>query len=94
MVATAERNSELVADLAAQRPALGKAQVMGIAGLPATNQAGLLGDMPEVAAIANPPDHGQGKGGFVDRLGLPSTAFALSRDGLDRPCWGGRRLDR
>jgi hypothetical protein len=66
MVATAERDSELVADLAAQRPALGKAQMMGIAGLPATNQAGLLGDMPEVLAIANPPDHGQGKGGFVD----------------------------
>ena len=66
MVATAERDSELVADLAAQRPALGKTQMMCIAGLPATNQAGLLGDMPEVIAIANPPEHGQRQGSFVD----------------------------
>jgi hypothetical protein len=56
MMTAAERNSEFITDLAAQGSALSKAQVMGIAGLPAADQAGLLGDMPEVVAIPNPSE--------------------------------------
>jgi len=37
MMPSTQRHRELVADLASQRPALGKSQVMGIGGLPTAN---------------------------------------------------------
>ncbi len=54
MVSATQRHGELVADLAAERPALREAQVMGIAGLATANQARLLGHISDVIAVANP----------------------------------------
>ena len=42
MVSAAQRDRELVTGLAAERPVLRKAQMMGVAGLPSADQAGLL----------------------------------------------------
>jgi len=44
VVAAAEGHRELIADFETDCPRLGKAQVMGIAGLSAANQARLRGD--------------------------------------------------
>ena len=44
MMAAAERDGELVADLAAERRCLRKAQMMGIGGPAAADEARLLGD--------------------------------------------------
>ena len=51
----AQRNRELVADLAAQRRCLGKAQMMGIGGAAAADQARLLGNRFDVVTVTNPP---------------------------------------
>ena len=53
MMAAAERHRELIADLAAERPWLGKAQMVRIGGRATANQTGLLDDEPHVLAIAN-----------------------------------------
>ena len=68
MMTAAERDGEFVADLAGERPALGKAQVMGVARLPAADQTGLLGDEAHVVAITNAPRLGVGQDGLVDRF--------------------------
>ena len=67
MMSAAQRNRELVTDLAAERPVLGKAQVMGIAGLTSADQAGCLGDKPHMIAIANAARLGMVQDGFIDR---------------------------
>ena len=82
MVAAAERDGELVADLSAQRAALGEAQVMGVTGLPAADQAGLLCDEPEVIAVTNTPRFGEEECGLVDgvaTVALPGLALLLDR---------------
>jgi hypothetical protein len=85
MMAAAERDGELVADFAAECPALGKVQVVGVAGLAAADQAGLLRDEPEVIAVADAPWLWEGEGGFVDGL-VPLTLALL---GLAKPINGG-----
>jgi hypothetical protein len=55
MVSATQRDRELVADLAAQRRRLGKAQMMGIGGTAAANQARLLGYRFDVVTVTNPP---------------------------------------
>ena len=52
MMASTERDGELVADLAAECPVLRKAQVMGIRRLATTDQARVLGDKLNVRAVA------------------------------------------
>jgi len=94
MMTAAKRDGELVANFAAQCAALGKAQVVGVAGLPAAEQAGLLRDEPEVIAVADTPWLREGEGGFVDGPSLlrPALARSLYRDGLGRVfCGGGGR---
>ena len=54
MMAAAQRDGELVADLAPKRTTLREAEVMRIARFSATDQAGLLSDMPDVLAIPHP----------------------------------------
>jgi hypothetical protein len=54
MMSSTQGDSKLIADLAAECPALRETQVVGIAGLAATNQTRLLGDMSHVLAVANP----------------------------------------
>jgi hypothetical protein len=53
MVPSAQRDSELIADLAFQRAALGKAQVMSIRRLPSANQARLPGNISNVISVTN-----------------------------------------
>jgi len=55
MVPAAQRNNELVADLAPKRALLRESQVMGVGGLPAANQASLLGNRSDVIAVTNSP---------------------------------------
>ena len=55
MVSATERDRELVADLAAERRCLGKAQMMGIGGAPAADQARLLGYRLDVVAVTYQP---------------------------------------
>src|SRR5580698_3115056 len=54
MMAAAERDGELVADLAAERPALREAQVVSIARLPSADQARLLRHIPDVLPVPHP----------------------------------------
>jgi hypothetical protein len=54
MVPSTQRNRELIADLATERPALRKTQVMGIRRAAVANQARLLGHEPDVVPITNP----------------------------------------
>ena len=68
MVASTQGNSELVADLAAERPALAIAQMTGIARLATANQARMLGDVPDVVAVSNPARLRQCQNGLVDPL--------------------------
>ena len=88
MMAAAQRHGELVADLAAERPALREAQVVGVGRLPAADQARLLGN-----------DTGRGLGrGSAAAPGRPArscrcfwtrrlrTAFDLLLQTLRR-CW-------
>src|SRR5262249_5826031 len=55
MVQAAERNGELVADLAAERELLGEAHVVWLGGLASANQAGSGGDVLEMLLVAEPP---------------------------------------
>jgi hypothetical protein len=54
MVSSAQWDGELVTHLAAERRVLREAQVMGVRGSAAANQARLLGNEPDVIPVANP----------------------------------------
>ena len=68
MVAAAQRDGELVTRLAAKRPRLRNAQVMGIGGLAAADQARLVGDKSQMVLIADAPRLGECEGAFVDTV--------------------------
>jgi hypothetical protein len=55
MMSPAQRDRERVADFPAQCTILGKPQMVGIARLTTADEARLLGDKPDMLAIANPP---------------------------------------
>lgn len=69
MIATAQRDGELVADLASERAAFGKAQVVGIRRLPAANQTGMLGHVADVIPVTNPAGLRQCHCVLIDRSG-------------------------
>ena len=52
MMAAAERHGKLIADLATERPWLGKAKMVRVGGRTTANQTGLLDDEPHVLAVA------------------------------------------
>src|ERR1700757_1032511 len=54
VVRSAQRHCELVTDLLAKSPRLRKAQMMRVAGLPATDEAGLSGHEAQVLSVALP----------------------------------------
>src|SRR5690349_21312248 len=54
MVRPAQRDRKLVADLAAQRSGLSEPQVVRVAGLPPTNQAGLGSDEGQMVPVPAP----------------------------------------
>ena len=66
MVASTQRNRELIADFAPQCSALRKAQMVGIRGLTTANQTRLLGDISDVIAVSNPARLRQGQDALVD----------------------------
>ncbi len=55
MVTAAQWHREFIAHLAAERWALREAHVVGVRWLPAADQARLLGNEPDVIAVADPP---------------------------------------
>jgi hypothetical protein len=67
VVSTTQRDGELIADLAAQRSLLRKAQMVRIRWLSRANQARLLSDVPNVVSIAKPTDLRQAQHVLVDR---------------------------
>ena len=92
MMATAERHGEFVADLEAETSGLRKPQMMGIAGLPGTDQAGLPGDKAEVGLVAVAAQLGKGQHALVDSvrfdhcrrfLDLQPTGAASSGEGAN-----------
>ena len=66
MMSTAERDSELVADLAPERAILGKANVVRISGLPFTDQAGLRRDKLQVVFVAKAARLRKRQDAFID----------------------------
>jgi hypothetical protein len=67
VMATAERDGELVADFHAERSRLRKAQVMWIGWLPSAHQARLGGDELQMRLVAQPLGFGQGEPALVDQ---------------------------
>ena len=68
MMSSTQGDSEFIAGLAAECPALRKAQVMGIRRLAAANQTRLLGHMPDVITVSDPARLWQRQHTFIDRL--------------------------
>ena len=69
VMTTTERHGELVTDLAAERPVLGKAQVMGVARFTTADQTSLLRHKAHMVAIADAPRLRMGKDGLIDGVG-------------------------
>ena len=55
MMSSAQRNRELVADLAAKRPRLCKLQVVSVGWYPTTDQTRQLGNRFDMLSIPNAP---------------------------------------
>src|SRR5215467_1667569 len=55
MVPAAERDSELVTDLAAERAGLRESKMVGVRGLAAAHEARLLGDITKVLPVTIAP---------------------------------------
>ena len=66
MMAPAERDCELVTNLATKRRRLCKSQVMGVGGPTATDQARVFGNRLDMLAVANSARGWQGQDAFVD----------------------------
>ena len=84
MVDTAHWDSEFVADLAAQRAWLGKAQMVGVCGQTAANQAGLGGDELAVVLVAQTDglDRYPGPRPFRGPIGIDSWVSAVPGSGF------------
>jgi hypothetical protein len=60
VMSTAQWHGEFVADLEAKTPGLGEAQMVGIAGLPAVDHAGLFRDKAKVNFVVRSAGLGSG----------------------------------
>ena len=81
MMAPAQREGELIADLTAERGTLGKTEVMGIRGSATTNQTRLLAHISNVLAVTNPTRLRQRQHALIDYIRL-SAFVALIRPAL------------
>jgi len=86
VVTSAQRDSELIANLAAECQQLHKAQMVGIRGTQAANQACLLGDRFHMLPVANSAGHRQCQDRFVDGCAISPSAAPSQRFGLLRDC--------
>ena len=86
MVPSTQRDCELIADLATERPGLGKAQMMRVRRAATADKARLLGDMADMLAIANTARFSQQQCAFVDAFWLRSPFLWLNGFGLMRFC--------
>src|SRR5215831_9999021 len=77
----AERDGELVADLAAERAGLSEAQVMGVGWPAAANDTGLRGDKPKMLLVAVASRLGDCEDALVDYCGIGSTGYVRGRSG-------------
>src|SRR5579863_5323809 len=84
MMATAKGDSELIADLAAERPALGETHVVGVAGLAATDETRLLRHKAHMFAIADAPRLWMARYGIIDDFCPRRFRFLLHFIRLDR----------
>src|SRR5262245_3611311 len=66
MVPSAERDSELVTDLAAQRARLSESKMVGVRGLAAAHEACLLGDIAKVLPAAIAPRRSNCQHALID----------------------------
>jgi hypothetical protein len=66
MMSTAQRDCELIANLATKCRGLRKSQVMGVSGNPTADQARELGNRFDMLAIPNPPWCRQRQDALVD----------------------------
>ena len=73
MVTPAQRDGELITDLAAECSKLDKTQMMRVCGATTTNETRLLRHIPDVVAIADAPRLRQRQNGFVYR----QSSFSL-----------------
>src|SRR6266540_1705535 len=64
----AKWDRELIANLAAERPGLGKSEVVGVRGLAATHETRLLGDIAKVFSVAVPTRRSNREDALVDAL--------------------------
>ena len=66
VMSTAERDGEFVADFAPERAKLGKANVVGICGLPSADQAALRRDEFQVVLVAKAARFWKRQDAFID----------------------------
>jgi hypothetical protein len=64
----AKWDRELIANLAAERPGLGKSEVVGVRGLAAAHEARLLGDIAKVLSVPVAPGSRNREDALVDAL--------------------------
>ena len=83
MVQRAERHGELIADLLGEPAALGKGQVMGMAGKFLADQTGFAGDQRQMGLVADATVAGDLQLALLD---------GVSRANARRPCGGGWAL--
>ena len=79
VMAPAQRDRELIADLAPECPALREAQVVGIRGLSAANQARLLGNEFDMVPVTNTARLRQRQRALVDRIRSSLLLLLLSQ---------------
>ena len=87
MMSTAEWHGELVADLEAKTAGLREAQMVGIAGLPGTDQAWLFGDESKVVLIAVAAQLGKRQHALVDLVDWLRMGFRCLLRSLGRVGW-------
>jgi hypothetical protein len=88
MMSAAERHDEFVADLAAQRAPMGKAQVMWIGGRASADQARLSGDEPRVLLVAVPARLADREHTLVDAGGHIAVSIARTHSAGAWFAWG------
>src|SRR6478609_2766897 len=89
----AERDGEFIAGLAAERPRLQVAEMMGIGLFAAADETCLLGNIAKVLAVAIAPRCRNHEHALVDALGLIEVVVSLrthlmDADTLNTRSWG------